>query len=270
MNAALAEVRAFLAAMAGAGASPSRVPPMLRSLACRASRGRHDPDDLLQDVLADLLVRSRKRQPGGIHELLRLNDAQLVGALSRRAIQVRATQQGSRSRLVKALRAHVKAALDGELPDVEGLPLTLVVADRICGLLVRQAVAYLLVQADAPPPEPRALAAHLLDLFLGVRPEDVRASAHGGADAADENAVLARADAAGHVRALRTRLGPDLTRVVGLRAQGKGLAEVAAGRMGVSTAHEKLGTATARIRKYAERHAIVREDLKPVLQALAA
>jgi hypothetical protein len=56
MSAAIAEVRAFLAGMTGSRPAPTQVPHVLRALVHRAARGRHDPDDLLQDLLADLLV----------------------------------------------------------------------------------------------------------------------------------------------------------------------------------------------------------------------
>lgn len=270
MSAAIAEVHAFLAALAGTGAAPRQVPQILRALVQRVGRGRHEADDLLQELLADLLVRTRKGQAGGIAQLLRLDDGQLLGAIRRRAVQVRAIQQGSRSRLVKTLRAHVTAALDGELPDADGLPLTLMVGDRICGRLVRQAVAYLLAQDAAPPREPSVLAAQLLDLFFALRPEDVRAEVHGGAETNDADATLARADAAHHVQALRARLGPELARIVGLRAQGRSLAEIAAGRVGISTVHEKLGRATTSTREYVAHEGLAREDLEPALPAVAA
>lgn len=250
MNVRLAEVRAFLAGMAGNGPAPTRVPQTLRLLAHEAARGRHDPDDLLQDALTDLWARTTKGQSGGLAKLLRLEDGPLLGALRRRVAQVRATQQGSRSRLVKSLRAHVKVTLEDDLPTIHTLPPSLMVTDRVSGPLVRRAVAFLLARADAPPREPRVLAAQLLGLFFAARPEDVRAEIHRQGDAGNRDSPLTCADAAYHVRELRRRLGPDLSRIIGLRAQGKALAEIAAGRAGVSTTHEKLGKAAGRIREY--------------------
>ena len=118
MSANMVEVRVFLAGVAGQGAAPGRIPQMLHRVVRGAARRRFDPDDLLQDLLADLIARSRSAQPGGITELLKLPDAQLIAALRCRIIQASATAGGSRWKTVKLVRERVRAALrNGLTPD---------------------------------------------------------------------------------------------------------------------------------------------------------
>lgn len=264
------EVRAFLAGVAGHAVAPSQIPQALRVLVRGAAGGRFHPDDLLQDLLADLLARSRNAQPSGIAELLKLQDVQLVAALRRRVVQVRAVQLGSRARLVKVLRAHVAAALEQRLPTPDVMPMTLVVGDRISRDLVRQAVAYVLAQVDPPEREPRALAAQFLAEYFTVGAEEIGLERHGEPGDHEEDRALLHVDAGGHLRKLRQLLGPELARVLGLRAQGKSLAEIANGRMGVSTIHDHQAKALRRVREHVRHHGLVRADLEPVLEALAA
>lgn len=260
-----AELRSFLAALVGRGAPASRLPPELHRLAAGVVHGdREAARDLVGAVVLDLL--ERRGQAGSVERLLELGDHELRGALRRRCLQVRAASFGSRSRTVKALRGHVAASLEAELPVVEALPLTLVVGDRLNGRLVREAVAFLLVQPDAPPREPKAIASELLSLYFTARADDVRAAAHGDGDAGHEDLVLRHADTDRHVDRLRNRLGHDLARVVGLRAQGRTLGEIGT----ASSTCDQLKKAVAKALEHVREHELTREDLEPVLGALAA
>lgn len=261
----IVEVRSFLAALAGGGAPAARLPPELHRLARGVTHGdTEQAQDLVGDLIVDLL--ERRGQAGSVVRLLALDDRGLLAALRCRLLQVRAAHLGSKSRLVKALRAHVTAAIETELPAVDALPLTLVVGDRLNCRLVRDAIAFLLARTDAPRREPRVLAAELLALYFTARPDDVRAAAHGEGDAGHEQDVLRRADANRHVDQLRDRLGRELARVVGLRAQGRTLAKIGT----ASTVHEQLGRAVAKALEHVREHELAREDLEPVLETLAA
>lgn len=266
-----AELRSFLSALGGRGAlgglgaPAARLPPDLLRMAAGVVHGdREAAQDLVGDLVVDLL--ERRGQAGSVGHLLELDEPDLRAALRRRLLQVRASNLGSKSRLIKALRAHVAASLEAELPVVEALPLTLVVADRLNARLVRQAIAFLLTRPDAPPREPRALVAELLALYFTARQDEVRAAAHGEGDAGHEAEVLRRVDADRHVAQLSDRLGTELSCVVGLRAQGRTLAEIGT----ASTVHEQLGKAISKAVEHVRKHELTREDLEPVLQGLAA
>lgn len=148
--------------------------------------------------------------------------------------------------------------------------MSLTTGDRLCSKLVRQAVAQVLAHVDAPARESRAVASRLWSIFFENRHEDIRDHAHGQEGGDQENLVLARADADRHANRLRRQLGPRLTRVVGQRVRGLTLAQVGAGRAGMSTVHEQQSRAVETIRDHARQFGLVREDLEPVLQGLAA
>ena len=90
LNQQAKELRAFLAGLVGAGPRPERLPPELYRLAARVARNGEQPDDLAQDLVVDLLHRTQKAQAGGIQELLKLGDNELVAAVRRRLVQVAA------------------------------------------------------------------------------------------------------------------------------------------------------------------------------------
>lgn len=139
------EVRGFLAGLAGHGAAPARIPQVLRQIALGPARGHLDGDDLLQDLVADLLVRTRKHQTGGIPELLKLDDGQLVAALRRRVMQVSAAAGGDRWKTVKLVRERVRAVLRRPLPLVASPPTAVTRGGRVDTGGVPSALS------DAPP-----------------------------------------------------------------------------------------------------------------------
>lgn len=263
----LDRVRAFLKAIDENAPFPGDIPRELHQLARQVLRAgaasAADVDDAVADLLCDLVARRGQR--GSITELLRLESGALLAALRKRVVQVRAASLGSKSRLVKTLRSHVAAALEAELPACEAPPLTLIVGDRLSGHLVRQAVGHLLARADGER-SVRELASELVRAYFTDRADDVRAAAHGEGDPGPETEALRRVDAERHLDQLRDRLGPELARAVGLRAQGRTLAEI--GR--ASTVHERLGKAVATAREHVREHELTREDLEPVLRNLAA
>lgn len=263
----IVEVRFFLSTLASRDPA-ARLPPELFRLASGVVHGdREAARDLVGDLLLDLL--KRRGQAGSAERLLELDDLELRAALRRRLVQVRAANLGSKSRLMKALRAHVATSLEADLPVVDALPLTLVVGERLNGQLVREATAFLLTGPDAPLREPRGLAAELLALYFTARTDDVRAALHGEAAAGDEVEVLRRVDTAKHADQLGQQLGQELARVVSRRAGGMSLVQ-AGGGTAASTVHDQLGRAVELVREHAERHGLVAEDLEPVLAALAA
>lgn len=270
MSAPTPELRSFLAAVAERRHRSPGIPRALYALA-RQVLGSADLDavqDLLASTLLDLLERGG--QAGGIKQLLLLDDRALARAIRRRMVQVRARQYGSKSQAVKSLRAHVRAALLGELPPAEGLPVSLTAGDRLCSKLVRQAVAEVLAHVDAPAREPRAVASRLWSIFFEDRHEDIRDQAHGQDDGGHEDLVLAQADASRHANHLRRHLGPGLTQVVAQRVRGLTLAQVGAGWARASTVHEQQARAVEAIRAHVQRYGLVREDLEPALMLVAA
>jgi hypothetical protein len=264
------DLRSFLTALEDQAPGQQAIPRVLYVFA-RQEVGSVAPDaveDLVADLLLDLL--ERRGQAGSIRQLLLLDERSLLGAIRRRLVQVRARQHGTRSQVVKSLRAHVRAVLISELPPPGGLPVSLTVGDRLCAKRVRQAVAQVLASADAPAREPRAIAGLLWSIFFEGRHHDIREQAHGQADDGHEDVVLARADASRHADQLRQQLGPSLTQVILQRVKGLSLAQVAAGRTGASTIHDRQSKAVGTIRAHVERYGLVREDLEPALAMIAA
>ncbi len=131
-------------------------------------------------------------------------------------------------------------------------------------------MAYILAQPDAPPRDPRPLAAELLALYFTIRHDDVRVAAHGEDSPGHEDEVLVRADSVRHANQLKQRLGPELSRVVGLRAIGRTLGEIGGGRAGLSTVHERQAEGIRRVQEHVRVLGLTHEDLEPVLATLAA
>lgn len=270
MNATTLELRIFLTAIVERRTQFPDIPRVLNSLA-RQVLGSADVDDVQDLVSATLLdLLERGRQAGGVGQILLLDDHALPRAVRRRMVQVRARQYGSKSKVVKSLRAHVRDALLGELPPAEGLPVSLMAGDRLCSRLVRQAVAQVLAQPDAPAREPRAVAGCLWSLFFEGRNEDIRVHAHGQDDCGHGDRALAQVDAGRHASHLRQQLGPRLARVIEQRARGMTLVQIGAGRVTASTVHEQQARAVKVIREHARRLGLVSQDLEAVLCLLAA
>lgn len=265
----IVELRAFLSGLTGQGHRPSVcLPTRLRRLALRVTHGDESAaEDLVGDVLLDFL--ERRGQAGAIERLLELDDRGLLAGLRRRLMQVRTSAVCSRSRLLKALRAHVAAALETSATSPGGpFPLSLLAGNHLSTGLVREAVAALLSEADAPTDDPRALASNLTARYFEPRPEDFGANDQHGNHRSVEAEAVRRFDTNRHAERLHRELGNDLRQVVARRAAGMSLAEVGAG-LPTSTVHDQLRRAVRVVRLYAERHDLAAEDLEAVLAALA-
>lgn len=242
MSPNMIEVRAFLAGVAGHAVAPGRIPQTLRQLVRGAARGRFDCNDLLQDLLADLLERTRKHQTGGIAELLELDDGQLLAALRRRVLQVSATAGGDRWKTVKLLRERVRAVLQNPLPVVDAPPTGIIRAGRVDTTKVAEAVAWHRAQPGNMADGAKEIASWLLTTYLS---DPIAYDLHPTASASDYECVDDRLDGVGVARELPNLLGPELMEIVVRRASGETLRDIAA-RLGCATS-----TAYARLREAA-------------------
>lgn len=248
----MTELRQFLAGLEGAAVEPVRVPPELYRLAARVTRRGELADDLVQDLVLDLLYRTRRAQAGGIHELLKLGDQDLLAAIRRRLIQTAAASRGARWALVKQVRAHVRAALSGPLPPVVAAPTSVVAGGRIHAKLVAVAAAWYLQQPGQDSRDAKAIAAWILGEYLRMpSANDLPGSdTDGGTDFQQVEAALDAPSIAADLRAL---LGPDQARVVALRAAGASL-QVIADTQGcaVSSAHARTSQAVEQVAERAK------------------
>lgn len=238
-------------------------------MALRVTHGDESAaEDLVGDVLVDLL--ERRGQAGAIERLLELDDRGLLAGLRRRLMQVRTSAVCSRSRLLKALRAHVAAALETSATSPGGpFPLSLLAGNHLSTGLVREAVAALLSETNAPANDARAIATDLTARYFEPRPEDLGADDHEGNHRSIEVEAVRLSDTNRHAEQLHRELGDELRQVVARRIAGMTLAEVGEG-LPTSTVHDQLRRAVRVMRLYADRHDLAPEDLEPVLAALAA
>lgn len=258
----IVELRCFLRSLCGAEAVANRVPTLLRAMARRAARGNEQTaHDLLNDVCVDLL--ERRGQAGSVERLLCLPDLELKAALRRRLVQVRSMQGGSRARFVKALRAHVAAALASPLPSAESLPVSLLKRDRLDAESVRQAVTNLRAEPDCFSPDVRGTAAELMSLYFRSPERDL--------DEVDANAldheVACRIDAHAVADELRTLVGTKAVEALNRRARG--LTHVGGG-VAASTAHGRLAKALSGARSLVRKHDLAPSDFDAVMEVLAA
>jgi DNA-directed RNA polymerase specialized sigma24 family protein len=266
------ELRLFLQALVSPKQEvPRRLPPALKRLVRRFVRADADVSDATQDLLLDLLVRTRRQQPGGVLELVKLDDARLLGALVRRLQQVLCEKQ-SRAKVTKSVRAMVRAALEGlPLPDVQAPPFTLMQKDKISAALVRAAVAYEMQQPGAAG-DARWISARLLERYWPKDKQlaDVHIQALADGDDLEEQ-VLVAVDAARAVEGLQDHVQTELLELVALRAAGCSLRALAERQgLGVSTVHDRLRKATASVTEHVRSQGYCRRSLESALSRLAA
>ena len=264
----LVEIRIFLTALADSHFVPARIPPGLRRLAAFVVRRSGESDDALQDFVCDLLERDG--QSGSAAELVKLEDSALVAALRRRLLQV-STENRPGWKQVKALREQVRAVLAEPVLEVPlGLPVTLVEGDRLCREHVRDAVAWVISQVDAPPRTAAAIAERLLDLYSS-------STLSGGFDlqppaqAVVEDDAIAAVDAVTVAGRVREALDPALVHALWLRARGATLSAIAHDQgIAVSTAHGRVAEALVNFAALVEREGAGTDAVQPVLALLGA
>jgi hypothetical protein len=200
-------------------------------------------------------------------ELMKLEDTALIAALRRRLLQV-ATENRPGWKQVKALREQVRAVLAEPVLEVPlSLPSTMIEGGRLCRDNVRDAVGWVLGQADAPPQTVRAVTERLLDLYSS-------STASRGLDlqlppALVEDGAIAAVDAVELADRVRQCLHPVLLQALRLRAHGATLSAIAH-RQGValSTAHGRLATAIANFATLVEREDVGPAVVEPALEVL--
>lgn len=234
----LDDVRALLRSLVTGSKAPRRVPPLLLELASRAlprrQRARDAVDDLVGDLLLHLVEATAAGNARSAQYLLDLDDKPLLAALRQRLRQL-AAEGGARWGLCKVIRAHVRAALAGPLPQVEALPLSLMRGEKLCGARVAEAVAFYVQDGYEELRGVPELTTELLSDFFpdhvhpdGERWHQLAADDSGVSveDHMDTTAVTAHA---------RQLLGHELAEVVSLRSQGLTL-EAIGRRCGHATA----------------------------------
>lgn len=200
--------------------------------------------------------------------MVKLEDSALVAALRRRLLQV-STENRPGWKQVKALREQVRAVLAELVLEIPlHLPVTLVEGDRLCREHVRDAVAWVISQVDAPPRTAPAIAERLLCLYssstlssgLDLQPP---------AQAVVEDDAIAAVDAVAVAGRVREALDPALVHALRLRAQGATLCAIARDQgIAVSTAHGRVASALVNFAALVEREGAGPETVEPALALL--
>lgn len=268
----MVETRAFLRALNDSSStSPRRVPPLFGQIAAKVARraDRDAVEELVQATVLDLVERSRKRQAGGIGELLALDDGHLHAALRRRCRQVAVAADGGRWKLLKVVRERVRAALAQSIALAEAPPLQITRRDRIDAKLLGQAVSWYRLQSENQGHDAKQISAWLLaEYFPGPTEANLTEDSDGYLAPLDD--IETRLDAPQSAADLRAHLPDQEMVVLANRAKGATLKKIADSQeCAVSTVHVRMQAAIRRIRAYVEQHGLTRENLEPVLHALA-
>jgi DNA-directed RNA polymerase specialized sigma24 family protein len=239
-------LREFLSGLVG-DCRPSAIPAVLHRLARRAL-GQHqhqEVDDCVAELVAKVWQATQRQSPGGARELLALDDRRLLAVLRHRLRQVACAGYEAWPQM-KSLRSHVKAVLGGSLPDVDGMPLTLMHNDRLWRPLVAEAVSAVLAGAHPPSRSVAVIADALFGLYFGGDVGEVAPEMH---PTPEEVVALCR-DAPVEARRLEHVLGTDAAVLVAQRSAGASLSTLAAARgVATSTAHAWVQQAQARLRR---------------------
>jgi DNA-binding NarL/FixJ family response regulator len=227
-------IRTFLAALLSDGRGYD-IPGKLVQLA--ESVVRHDgltsatADDLVSELLRRLVDHDKRQLRD---DLERLNEPALARVYAHRLRQI-ALEERPRWPLLRALRDHVRRALEAGLPREVGLPVSL---ERHCQLqppLVAAAAACLV--AGGTPARTNELASRLLLHYYG--PEVDAAAVEDLVSQTPAPDVLVELHRDGHVaaREMRDALDPRQQRVLSRTCSGQTLTDIARDeRVAVATA----------------------------------
>ena len=227
-------IRTFLAALLSDDRGQD-IPGKLVRLA--ESVARHDgltsatADDLVSELLRRLVDHDKRQLRD---DLERLDEPALTRVYAHRLRQI-AIEERPRWSLLRALRNHVRSALESGLPEDGGLPLSL---ERHCQLqppLVAAAAACFV--ADGTPPTTNDLASRLLVHYYGSELDPAEVDDLVSQTPAPD--VLVELHRDGHVaaRELREALDARQQRVLSRTCSGQSLTDIARGeRVAVATA----------------------------------
>lgn len=271
---AAAALRRFLEDLTH-GKRISRLPETLRRLGRRVARrmglpgGEATSDDLVAELLARLVVRGGARRGRvGCEDLLALDDVALVGSMCHRLRQI-GCEASPRWRLVRALRSHVRCALEDGLPaEAMELPDGLHRSGRLSKERVASAVSWL-VEHERVPRSITPLTRRLLTRYLPEPREERDVDELPTATRAADHGLAREADA--FRERLKALLSAAELALLLHRRAGRGLAELAARQcVAVSTVHARVELATARLRAVVLETGETPETVTLALEALEA
>lgn len=246
-------VRHFFSGLTSKGGARSEeLPTVLWRLAEWASAGTGIGRGVeSQDLVGELMVRICEGDLSSVH-WNSLSEPEAVAIVKNRLRQL-AVELSPGWNAYRALRAHVAAALEDELPEVPAsAPVTLAGGDRLCGSAVASAVAWLRAQSGGALKTASELTQELARAYLPkavalVPANDDEEASDPGDEGAWRDGVEDALDGARLRSALHGESAGDL-RLVDARCRGEGFAEIARGEgVSIGTAHKRVGSAEARV-----------------------